>query len=270
MIDEDKNVSIKIVTFENYNKLIDVERIFIIKIKKIDILDRFNDWLLIIDCKNDFDSKSKYDCKNRNHNHDVISKNWVYINWCRNFCHVAKNFFNQIDMRERRRLILSFKLSVFNEIEFWQIRFYNDVTKNIRFNEVEFCWKAMTTISCRRKIAINIMIDKWKETRRSYRSSTCSRRIEKTYCFWNVDNSWSEISFFWRIDNNRIFWRSSLNETAKNYKNFINRRIFTKLLIISTKKSYVRVLFHKKFDRIDENRFIWRSRTECWKNKFTM
>ena len=74
MIDKNKNISIKIVTFENYDKLINVERIFVIKIKKIDIFDKFNNRRVIND-KNNFNDKSKYNYKRRNHDHNVVSKN---------------------------------------------------------------------------------------------------------------------------------------------------------------------------------------------------
>ena len=174
MIDENKNVSIKIVTFKNYDKLINVEKFFVFKIEIINVFNRFNDWkiiVIIVDDESKFDIKTRHDNKNNNHCHDVISKNEIHVNWWRNVDHIARYIFRLI--RKWKRLTLSFETSIienefFRRVWFRNVKLYCNVTKNIEcrysiknnrnwfflFNE-----EIVTTKSNRRKTSITIFFD---------------------------------------------------------------------------------------------------------------
>ena len=142
MIDEDKNVSIKIMTIWRDDWLIDVDRIFVIKIKVINVFDKFDNWKRIVICRNSWNENDdvRNDDKNNDYNHDIDSKNWIDVNrWWNNNHIVTKNIFDQIDFRKRWRLISIIDLILIVDLrtlndknKFFEIIWlYSSVTKNI-------------------------------------------------------------------------------------------------------------------------------------------
>ena len=97
MINQDENVTIKIVSFQINKNSICVEQIFIIKIKIIYIFDKLDNWLWnIVDNKRKcFCIVTKYRNENDRYNHDVKSKNLINFKRWSSWKHSATNDSNE-------------------------------------------------------------------------------------------------------------------------------------------------------------------------------